>query len=98
MDHLVYRPEYSSPAAPQPRSLFTVDEFVELPEFNYLTTGALRHLLYNAKPRYSASGEMIAGNGLVEAGAIVRIGRKILIDAAKFREWVSAQRELAVKV
>lgn len=96
MDHLVYRPEQKLAPVPQARTLFTVNEFVELPEFNYLTTGAARHLLYNSKPRYSASGEVIPGNGLVEAGAIVRIGRKILIDATKFREWVSAQRETAV--
>lgn len=98
MDHLVYRPEQKLAPVPQARTLFTVDEFVELPEFDYLTSGALRHLIFNGKPRYSASGEVIPGNGLIEAGAVVRIGRKILIDAAKFREWVVSQREQAIVV
>lgn len=32
-----------------------------------------------------------AENGLASSGAIVRIGRKVLIDEAKFIEWVRAQ-------
>lgn len=81
--------------ASQPRTLFTVDEFVKLPEFSYLTKSSLRHLIFNSRPRYSAGGEKIGGNGLVEAGAIIRLGRRVLIDAAKFREWTHRHRELA---
>ena len=75
------------------RTLFTVEEFVKLPEFSYLTKNSLRHLIFNSRPRYSASGEAIGGNGLVEAGAIIRIGRKVLIDAPKFREWTLSHRQ-----
>ncbi len=32
-------------------------------------------------------------NGLKESGAIVRIGRKILIDNAKWFAWVEAQNQ-----
>lgn len=77
------------------RIIFTVEEFAQLPEFGYLTKSSLRHLIFNSRPRYSASGDLIAGNGLVEAGAIIRIGRKILIDASKFRQWTQSQRETA---
>lgn len=96
MDHLVYRPAVTPAPVAQERALFTVDEFVELPEFDYLTAGALRHLIFNGKPRYGANGQTIPGNGLIEAGAIVRIGRKILIDAGKFRQWVISQREQSI--
>ena len=71
-----------------------VEEFVQLPEFSYLTKSSLRHLIYNSEHRYSAAGDVVLGNGLVEAGAIIRIGRRILIDADKFREWVLGQRQV----
>lgn len=32
-------------------------------------------------------------NGLAKAGAIVRVGRKVLIDEAKFFAWIEAQNE-----
>ena len=76
------------------RTLYPVDEFVQVPEFMYLTKSSLRHLIYNSEHRYSAAGDVVPGNGLVEAGAIIRIGRRILIDADKFREWVLCQRQV----
>jgi hypothetical protein len=30
-------------------------------------------------------------NGLAESGAIVRIGRKVLVDQNKFFEWIQSQ-------
>jgi len=75
------------------RTIFTIPEFVEQPEFDYLSRSSLQHLIFNSKPRKSASGNVIPGNGLVEAGAIIRIGRRVLLDAPRFRTWVEAQRE-----
>jgi predicted DCC family thiol-disulfide oxidoreductase YuxK len=34
-------------------------------------------------------------NGLAKSGAVLRIGRKILIDPEKFFEWVEAQNKEA---
>ena len=34
----------------------------------------------------------IAGNGLIEHGAIIRLGRKVLIDGDKFRSWVRVSK------
>lgn len=34
-------------------------------------------------------------NGLGKSGAIVRIGRKVLIDEAKFFAWIESQNERA---
>ncbi|MCL7422385.1 MAG: hypothetical protein M8364_15950 [Methylobacter sp.] len=56
----------------------TVNQFSEKhPAF---TRGGLRSLIFNENQ-----------NGLTKAGAIVRIGRKVLIDEGKFFAWVAAQ-------
>lgn len=54
------------------------------------TEASIRNLIFKAEPRQSSRGE-IPGNGLLEAGAIIRIGRKVLIDEGKFLAWVQAQ-------
>ena len=48
----------------------------------YLTPGALRWLLFNRDQ-----------NGL--KSAVIKIGRKLLIDEDKFDEWVRSHREAA---
>lgn len=59
-------------------SYLTVNQLSEKhPAF---TLGGLRSLIFN---------ESI--NGLASSGAIVRIGRKVLIDEAKFFHWVENQ-------
>ena len=44
--------------------------------------GGLRSLIFNEHQ-----------NGLAESGAIVRIGRKVLIDENKFFAWVQSQQK-----
>jgi hypothetical protein len=56
------------------------------------TQPALRNLIWKAQRRQSTKGE-IPGNGLIEAGAIVRIGRKVLIDEERFFDWVRQQNQ-----
>jgi hypothetical protein len=66
-------------------NLYTVKQFpLAHPAF---TASSLRNLIFNAAPRYSSKGE-VPGNGLLECGAIIRLGRKILIDERAFLEWV----------
>ena len=66
--------------------LLTVAKFAERhPSF---TEPSLRHLIFESKPRQSSKGE-IKGNGLDKA--LVRVGRKILIDEARFFEWLAEQ-------
>ena len=36
-----------------------------------------------------------AKNGLKDAGAIVRVGRKVLIDADRYFDWVYSQNHVA---
>lgn len=34
-------------------------------------------------------------NGLAQSGAIIRIGRKVLVDEDKYFKWIVAQNEVA---
>jgi len=72
-----------------PRPIYlTVAQFSERnPAF---TEPAVRNLIFKAGPRESTRGT-IPGNGLLESGAIARIGRKVLIHEGRFFEWVEAQ-------
>jgi hypothetical protein len=67
--------------------LLTVRQLAERhPAFSQ---GSLRNLIFLAESRKTSKGK-IAGNGLDIA--LVRIGRKILIDEAKFFDWIDAQQ------
>ena len=71
------------------RPVFTVRQFAERnPAFSQ---AAIRNLVFKADPGHSSKGD-IPGNDLIEAGAIIRIGRKVLIDEACFFEWVESQQ------
>lgn len=68
-----------------PLPLFTVEQFsARNPAF---TQSSLRNLIHKANPRHSSKG-IIPGNGLIEAKAIVRKGRRVLIHEANFLAWV----------
>ena len=70
--------------------LVTVNQLVELPGYDWATGRSMRHYIFNAEPRQTSRGEVIPGNGL--AAAIIRIGRKILIDLDEFDAWIDRQR------
>jgi hypothetical protein len=73
-----------------PRSLLSVGQFSELhPAWS---EPALRNLILNAEDRLSSRGERIPGNGLQQAGAILRVGRRVLIDEAAYFRWIAAQQ------
>jgi hypothetical protein len=60
--------------------LSTVNQFVaKQPAF---TTGGIRALIFNEHT-----------NGLAKSGGVIRIGRKVLIDEAKFFAWVESQNK-----
>ena len=73
------------PDPPPTQTLYTVEQFPTVePGF---TAAAMRNLIFKAQPRQATVG-VIPGNGLIESGAIVRVGRKVLINRAKFLAWV----------
>lgn len=72
----------------------TIKVMPTLPEYqDVFTEASLRHLVFKAFPRKNSKGEAIATNGLYEAGAIIKIGRKILIDLDRFDQWVEQRRQ-----
>ena len=62
-----------------PRTLLTVRQFAERHPF--LSESGLRYQIFNAKT-----------NGLEAAGAIVRLGRRVLIDEEKFFVWIESKQ------
>ena len=78
---------YEAPSSSN--AYLTVRQFSERnPAF---TEPSVRNLIFKADPRESSLGT-IRGNGLIEAGAIVRIGRKVLISEQRFFAWVEGHR------
>lgn len=72
--------------SPQARTLSTVRQFSEKhPAFSQ---GSLRNLIFLASERHTSKGK-IPGNGLNTA--LVRIGRKLLINEAAFFAWIDEQ-------
>lgn len=70
------------------RSLLTVRQFSERhPAFSQ---GSLRNLIFLSKARKTSRG-MLSGNGLDKA--LIRLGKKILIDEQRFFEWLDTQND-----
>lgn len=61
-------------------ALSTVTQFCQKNPWE--TPGGLRFKIFNAKE-----------NGLEKAGAIVRIGRKVLINDQKYFSWIEEQQK-----
>lgn len=71
-----------SSSATTERALVSVNQWcARHPGFSQ---GGMRHLIFNA-----------ATNGLAESGAVLRCGRKVLIDEARFMAWLDARNGLA---
>jgi hypothetical protein len=66
-------------------TLSTVDQFAT--RHHAFSQASLRHLIFQSRQRQSSRGA-IPGNGLDKA--ILRVGRKVLIDERKFFEWLAA--------
>lgn len=59
--------------------LYTLKQFCA--EFQAFSLGGLRNQIFNEKI-----------NGLKESGAILRMGRRVLIDSDKFFDWVKSKQ------
>ena len=62
-----------------PRDLATINQFAE--RYPWAKAGGLRWQVFNEQK-----------NGLQEAGAVVRVGRKVLIDVPRYFEWIDKQQ------
>ena len=80
-------PEPEPEPKPQSRTLMTVRQFAD--KHQAFPQGSLRNLIFLAESRKTSKG-IIQGNGL--SIALVRIGRKLLIDEEKFFQWIEEQQ------
>jgi len=62
-------------------------------KYSAFTAGAVRNILYRAEDRVTRSGQTIKGNGLAAFGAVVKVGRKVLIDETRFNAWPESHRK-----
>ena len=60
-----------------------------------LTVPAIQGHIFKSQDRFDSKGRKIAGNGLAATGAIIRRGRKVLIDVPKYGAWLSGNVEAA---
>ena len=74
------------------RRIATVSNLPQLAGYDWLTVPALRHLLFQAKSRKNSKGQVVPGNGLEEVGAIIHVGRRVLIDVDRFDSWLDRHR------
>ncbi len=72
--------------SPQLRTLLTVRQFAD--KHQAFPQGSLRNLIFLSENRKTSKG-IIKGNGL--GIAIVRVGKKLLLDEAKFFQWIDEQ-------
>ena len=83
----------TSPSDDWPRRrLVTVKQLPKTPGYEWNTEPATRHQVFESKSRVDSKGRVIPGNGLEEVGAIIRIGRKILIDLDRYDAWLDRHR------
>ncbi len=66
-------------------------EFIPVTQWphKYPTQSAWRALIFAADTRKTRKGT-IPGNGLIEAGVIRRVGRRVLVNPPRFFVWVDA--------
>lgn len=56
------------------------------------TEQGIRDLIFKAEDRFNFRGDRIKGNGLADHGAIVRLGRRVLIDLDGFESWLDSHK------
>lgn len=54
-----------------------------------LTAAAIHGQIFKSQDRFDSKGRKIPGNGLAATGAIIRRGRKVLIDVDRYGAWLS---------
>ncbi len=70
--------------------LYTLSKFAEK-HSSFTTLSALTNQIFKASPRQSTKGEIV-GNGMLDFGVIVRVGRRILINESNYFRWLEAKQ------
>lgn len=79
-----------APSTDGGKRLFPVNQIPDQPGYQWLTESTLRHWIFNADESVGSGGTVIPGNGF--APAIIRLGRKILIDLDQLDTWIELHR------
>lgn len=77
------------------REIMSVKQLAAHPRYRWLTESALRHMIFEASPRFNSKAEEIPGNGL--DCAILRLNRRVLIDVEAFDDWLRSHRSAAYR-
>ena len=75
----------------QPLRLATVKSIPHTPGSECFTESGIRHLINESEEQLNGKGERVAGNGFERA--IIRIGRRILIDLDEMDNWLRDHRQ-----
>ena len=75
--------------SPTPRRLATVANTAKAFADAGQTPLAIRANIFKAEDRLNSRGEKIHGNGLAAAGAVIRRGRRVLIDLDRYGAWLA---------
>lgn len=78
------------------RKLVTVKQLLALKKYGWATNSFIRHAIFQAEDRIGSGGVVVPGNGL--APAVLRLGRKIVIDLEEFDHWVEQHRMASARV
>jgi len=54
-----------------------------------LTRAAIHGHIFKSQDRFDSKGRKIPGNGLAATGAVIRRGRKVLINVDKYAAWLT---------
>ena len=74
-----------------PRWIVTVDVLSTIYGDAGKTPSAIRADIFKAEDRFNSRGERIAGNGLAAHGAVIRRGRKVLLDVHRYGDWLAGR-------
>ena len=84
--------QHEKPRLPR---LATIPKVVEAFPEACLTSAAIRMQVFKADDRLNSRGDKIKGNGLAQSGAIIRRGRKVLIDIDRYGAWLAGTSDQA---
>lgn len=54
-----------------------------------ISESALRWAIFRSAPRRNSRGDLLPGNGLEQSGAILRLGRRVLVHEQRFFDWLA---------
>ena len=75
-----------------PKRVAPLTKVPTISPYEWVLISSLRQWTFYSKPRHTASGKIISGNGFDMC--IIRIGRRVLIDLDKFDQWIASHNVL----